>query len=657
MNLRNRLIKLSLVFVLMAAGFIIIGRGKAVPADPGQTFLSPQLATLLDPADLNLESAKKTSWFDNIIPTAQAAPPFSNDGSNPRKLTIYGGVLTIVNGTSNVTHALEIGQERLGAQSLEGKGLALATTGNLYLVPNASQDLYVSPENPPRDFATTTLNSLYIGERPNESNLTVDRRDWEAKVNANNKVGIYANNPGADYALYVEQHWANNRGGGVNIYADNSPLATLRAVNRYGSGYSGYFLGKTYISKPYNKSGLTPPEHEALTDFNTNATLVVRNKEGGNIANDDLSKGSLGDAIYAIANSANAAISASQIGTGYAGYFSGRVYATPKLVVNRDGIFDLGTDNDAVYIRANNNTSGVTGAALRVVQDFAGSRAAWFSGNVYMYKGSTLAGRTELEARNVMLKVNTSEGRANLVGITSLESKVGDGGTAIKGTLDTVADGKAISGEVTSTVQDSSNPGIYAGYFKCPSGLFTYTKRCQAGYFEGPVGVFIPPSYSLGATTTGLNILNAEYRRPIGLNVEVGTSSWTSDGPLYGIRVVTGNHDNSGGTNLYNYGIWSEVGSAGTSGTRASYALYAKATGLSHVAYAGYFEGDVNVTGNLTHAGNKVLDRSCFLTSNEYGAGIQNPCPIDCGAGNTAVSRVNVSSFDNYTCVAICCPT
>lgn len=318
---RKNIISFCLFSALFSAVFLFFARSelKTGSAVLGPENSSGRLDSFLSDSLLDKETKNKTDWFANIIPSAQAASPF--DALNNRKLTIYGGVITIVNGNDNATHYLEIGQ----VSAADNNSIGLASTGQLYIIPN-EKDLYAAAR-----FIGWTDTSGDGRDRVYLS-LTDDLRIQEAGTGDTMSLG----NAGRDI-----------RSSG-NIYIrPNDSTAISRFIGVSGQTTQNLFL---FEGKDVNTGG---------------GTLRVNNNL------EAVNYGSETDAIFAAANNSDgAAVSALQTGTGYAGYFSGKVRAesnsgNPALSVIQTGI-------------------GYAGSFTHL----AGGYAGYFSGKVGVFGGN-----------------------------------------------------------------------------------------------------------------------------------------------------------------------------------------------------------------------------------------------------------------------------
>ncbi|MFH1366940.1 MAG: hypothetical protein ABIH38_03030 [Patescibacteria group bacterium] len=560
--------KIFLVIAFIFAGLLVIQPEKAFNQASSSFYLSQSgLTALLSPSLLDNQVKDKTDWFTNIIPVANAAIPF--DALNNRKLTLYAGVASVINGDASDTYVLEMGKFFKPVKfPWIANGLGLYSSGSLILgsKTSASENFIQLDSN--------TGTTYFPGQ-------------------------IYTGMQGAgrygDLHIYREGV-CNSNGCRALVNLNSNGLLTLNYNNDFSHGV--YTPGKFYV-------GFTP---DSLTAENFDS-LMVKNT-------------SAGSAIYAENSS-----------TGYAGNFSGKVSASQYCIAGANCISSWPSGSGGV----------VSNGAVNWVTKFSPDGNTLANSIIYETGSKIGIGQNSPTAKFVVnnpttaLKVGSSgdaiyayanSDNAALVGEQGGEgyggyfSTKGDRepladpakySSAVRAILDVdtgsakQATGYAVRAEVYNSPIDNPGP-FYAGYFKCggPSDLENYldTGNCWAGYFYGEVKIEIPKQYVNNGSTTGLRISNSEYTQPIGLDVQVANSRWTFNGPIYGINIATGDHDNSGGSNIINYGIYSDVGNAvHISGAGTSYALYAKAN-LSNSkfagqtnAYAGYFEGNVAVQG------------------------------------------------------------
>jgi len=376
-----------------------------------------------------------------------------------------------------------------------------------------------------------------------------------------------------------------------------------------------------------------------------------------------------GDGISVHVDSDNSAIYAEQSGSGYAGYFSGRVkidghtwingytWIKPKLLISGTDNFISGSHTkDTVYIESDTNTSGTEAGVLHVVNTNPSGRSASFSGKMYA-KANTDAGESVFEI------IQSGNGEA-----------------------------LALKSGSSYTLKSTNTANEYAGYFLGRlriegNSSLSLVNINQSGTGEalyindGQLEIFRsddPPDFKRAA----LKIATYENSKAIGLNIEVATDQdginppdppypssnnnlgW-GEGPIYGLKIATGNPWN-GATNRENYGIYVKPGWAGQEGETdgVTYGIYVDADKNDSIqfpftqeVYAGYFKGDVEVTNNLTVAGgNKVLDRRCFLDSCKGDATHQ--CNVDCNGVSdyVVVSETDFSTQEVWNAVGICCP-
>ena len=423
-----------------------------------------------------------TEWFKNIIPVAQAAQPIDAPWvtTNPRKLTIYGGVATIINGDANGTLALEVGRYTYWNPSASGMGIT--SSGDLHL------------------FARDTVNEV-------TQFLWLDDETGDLSA------------PGK---LYIGKQ--SSHAGDLSIWRDGSCVAR-------SDGAGGC---------------------RAITNFETANKVLTLNYEDATGNGPDFAGG--------VATS----------GKFYAGFIPDAAAAT---------------NNDTLMVK--NNIVG--GTSVYAEQNNAGY-AGWFAGKVRM--NDTTTSPYSVNALEVH-----SQGSRDGVGAGSTDSTIraalyAEGGTQTRG--------NAIWGDVVTYNGDNPAGDLYAGKFTC-TGPFDYGPRCWAAQFSGRVSIVRPENWNFNEgdqfsdpSRIALSVRNEINKSPIGIKVEIPDNDYFyGSGPkeITGLKIDMGNP---------------QTVATGGSGEQAdfSYALYAKASTLHSGAinrYAGYFEGDVKITGHQIH--------------------------------------------------------
>ncbi|MFH1228281.1 MAG: hypothetical protein V1701_10320, partial [Planctomycetota bacterium] len=261
----------------------------------------------------------QTELFKNIIPVAEAAAPF--DTLQNRRLTAYGGVISIINGDASANQAMEIGKYVAANQAMgiySTGGLNLVTNSNKEFIHTANGDLIVP-------------NTLTLGANAASSGDFIMKRGGSCKTfNGNCRALV---NPAV-------------------VPAENNYL-----IMNYANDFSGGVVtpGKLYV-------GFMPGSGPTVTGSDT---LQVKNGSPNN------------SAIYA--EQANA--------SGYAGYFSGRVYAGKLGIGTTSMPFRLNLDTDGGILAKGTINSGAT-----VPVSTAGSVMLWYPRKAAFFAGSISSG-------------------------------------------------------------------------------------------------------------------------------------------------------------------------------------------------------------------------------------------------------------------------
>jgi len=260
--------------------------------------------------------------------------------------------------------------------------------------------------------------------------------------------------------------------------------------------------------------------------------------------------GASGDAIYAYANSVNSAISAEQANAaGYAGYFSGNVSVTGNLTVA--GIISKdGTESDPSYAFSSNHNTGM-----------------W-------YESSTQQLVFSAGTYRVMAIRSNSYGQVAIGPAASVPTSALD----LNGAL--TVRGMATAPGVSPTDQGRIYYNPTTDKFMVSENGGAYANLAGGGGLSGGQTNYIP--LWTGATTQGTSTI---YQS--GGIVGIGTTA-------PGAKLTVNNPTAAGKTGASGDAIYAYANSVNS----AISAEQANAAG-----YAGYFSGNVSVTGNLTVAG------------------------------------------------------
>lgn len=126
-----------------------------------------------------------------------------------------------------------------------------------------------------------------------------------------------------------------------------------------------------------------------------------------------------------------------------------------------------------------------------------------------------------------------------------------------------------------------------------------------------------------GSTTYGIRndilLSNSAYTGRYGIYNKISGSSYSING-IYNLITnfstygTTGSLSSVNGSAAFLYGVYGNV--TNTNSTGNTYAIYGRATGGNNV-YAGYFVGDVYVSGTLTHASDKKFKKDIKVVSSK----------------------------------------
>lgn len=152
-------------------------------------------------------------------------------------------------------------------------------------------------------------------------------------------------------------------------------------------------------------------------------------------------------------------------------------------------------------------------------------------------------------------------------------------------------------GVPTSTTMSGDATITNAGVVDLADALsddFTFSGQCDFSESVTGTRFYKITPYSYGYLTSDMTL------------AYWSASTQTSGVDITGVKSVVTTLSNPTGNSLI--GGYFEATGSGTSGGTASYGIWAKGTG-SNTNYAGYFEGNINVTGNATVSGNVTADK------------------------------------------------
>jgi len=318
---------------------------------------------------------------------------------------------------------------------------------------------------------------------------------------------------------------------------------------------------------------------------------------------------------------------------------------TGLLTYPHEGPFGAEFGEDNIFIGNNTGTSNVDGFGNIFIGANCGVSNDQGYSNMFIGNesgASNMDGYSNMFIGNYSGNSNTGGDRNTFVGFHSGMSNVSGGGNTVLGY--SALSGLDSGNHNTAVGQEAgqyNNTGSYNSYFGSGAGemndggnsnsIFGYeagrgsignsfSNNCfygyQAGYsnITGSGNVFL--GYQAGYNETASNKLyidNSSTTTPLiwgdfavntlrfNGNVGVGIAPSTT----YGVSVdesIVGGHFQGRSTGTYSRGVRGYA----SGGTSTNYGVYGYATGTGATNYAGYFSGDINVTGTVVKSSDEV---------------------------------------------------
>lgn len=423
---------------------------------------------------------------------------------------------------------------------------------------------------------TTTPSSLY--------NVDIDASGFTMAIHAvSSTVGLHGEAVGGG-GMGVYGGASEDYAYGVYGYASGEYAHGVYGGVSDPTGYAGYFSGRVYVNDDLDVGGALNAD-----SISVNAT--------GSYDNAITASTYAGDAIIAESNSGIAIYGKSA--NGFAGYFDGTVSIFGEL--NVDSVYAYKLIGDG---------SGITGIdASQIYGLYTGPSGS--AGQTMYHDGNDWAGTSNIfnDGANIGIGTTTPNTNYNIdidasgfqMAIHAVSSLVG---------VHSEATGPQGVGVYASTIGDNGVgvQGVaYSGANQKAVQGIAYDTSSHAGYFEGKVNVvgelhadYISSDYN---STMYLEVdsIRANNGGDIGVVNHLSVTSLTTSSSveINAVDEVTGlDIDHLGkDSTVVSYGLNVTADGGGAS---FSYGIVSTATGGTMSDYAGYFNGDVHATGDIT---------------------------------------------------------
>lgn len=192
-----------------------------------------------------------------------------------------------------------------------------------------------------------------------------------------------------------------------------------------------------------------------------------------------------------------------------------------------------------------------------------------------------------------------------------------------------------------SFIQDPTNPSAL-------TEVMTMTSAGKVGIGNTSPIAYLDVASDVTSSSTSygirsdVDLLNSAYTSRYGIYSDVSGSSYS----INGIYSTVTNFSSYGTTGIYSrvsgsaafvYGMYTN---SNNTGTGSSYGIYSVASGSGSNVYAGYFIGDVYVSGTLTHASDKKFKKDIkIVTSREITSNFMKLKPSSYNYKNTESLR------------------
>ncbi|MDZ7798015.1 MAG: hypothetical protein U5L76_00170 [Patescibacteria group bacterium] len=549
-----------------------------------QTKILGQTTKKLSQSLLIPEAKASTEWFENIIPVAQAAAPF--DTENNRKLTIYGGVATVINSTDTNTYALEMGKAF-------DDGLAILTGNKLYLGGNSNNKiLTVDTLNSQlrMDGSLARQGAEFLGDSNDSTktniNLGVTWVDPSStpEPDEESKVGV----DGSDYKYITISGGGGNvaEGRGTTVSGGMRNFADRREATVSG-GYSNQAIGHA----------------STVSGGWENTAEATKSTISGGLSN--LTRGTYSAVAGGVHNEAD----------GFGSFVSGGGYNDAEGSYSWAGGYSSQAVHEGSFVWSD-NTESSNGYPSKAAYTFN----VYASGGSF-FEGDTNASSGEIAGTTNLLTINPSENSSgnyrSTTNITNYNSNNYSNSGWVTGSKDYSRNNgnktlENVAGSLSFAVNNST------GTINLAIGTLGAIKNKSTGTIHNAYSVVGDLFVKEGSTVENAHMLRAEdpnqlaeYNGTInnlyGLSIEdqtYGINQWAiyqegSDDKSYFAGNIGIGNDNPVAKLTINNGV-SDSGSSGDGVFAAvdssNAAISGKQTGSG---YAGYFSGNVKVDGNF----------------------------------------------------------
>lgn len=340
---------------------------------------------------------------------------------------------------------------------------------------------------------------------------------------------------------------------------EGNPLSSYPFVSVLDSslGRKGFFAGVSraldYGSSYDSSLALIydPITHvTSLSQWGSNHTGLAISNATGKMGNGNWSStaSSIGNAHFNINSSYDTA----------AHFTSNSANTLSNGIVRAEYVGTTNNDHVAIYARSKPDTTSY-GIGISTVGGYQGLRSRVESGESWSVYGVD----SRVKGRGTTYGVY-AEAQKYLTAPSAIGTKYG---------LYSIASG------------GSTNTGVYG------NGQDWLSSIGYGGYFSGKQTGVYGVSDSASASQTNDIGLSLGYKESIGV-LGVSNSNNNFAGSNQGVS------GSSLGTNYWNVGTYGEAKNADY-----NYAIYGRATGTTNVNYAGYFQGNVQINGNLSKSG------------------------------------------------------
>jgi hypothetical protein len=258
---------------------------------------------------------------------------------------------------------------------------------------------------------------------------------------------------------------------------------------------------------------------------------------------------------------------------------------------------------------SNLNAGNVTSGVLPAARGGTGLGAVGSSGTFLRSNGAALSwsailpsdlpgGSTSYLGRNTA-DTSTISAPGFIYDLTNSSTASGANGLRVRlPTVGSTSGGERYGIDVETAVDDSTSGGFLSTNY----GVRTYAHGAAtaSGHVVSNYGLLgtAGDSRSVAGTTANFGVYGDAPGSGAAQNYAVyGRASGTTSGQSYGL------YGTAAGSSAENYGVYARA-SGPNAGT--NYGVYGEASGASTANWAGYFAGDVNVTGDIALGGNDL---------------------------------------------------